>query len=148
MKSLLQKQEEVVAQFSQLTDWEIRYQKIIAMGKAIPELSDELRTEEAKVRGCQSQVWLHANLNDQGRMILRGDSDALIVKGLLAVLIAVYSDSLPEEVLQSPPHFLKDIGFEGNLSPNRANGLHAMIKQIQMFAMAFAYLKTSKQSPQ
>jgi len=110
------------------------------MGKALPELSEDLKTEQNIVKGCQSQVWLHATLNAQGQVVLQGDSDALIVKGLVALLLSVYSGSTPQEILSTPPEFLKALGFEGNLSPSRANGLHSMLKQIKNYAMAFDYL--------
>ena len=139
--SLKQRADRVIAEFSKLTAWEDRYKKIIEMGKAMPDLPDSLRTEESKVKGCQSQVWLHAKLNEQGEIEFQGDSDALLVKGLVAMLIQIYSKSLPEEILTTPPEFLKAIGFEGNLSPSRANGLFSMIKQIRYFATAFAMLK-------
>lgn len=139
--TLKQRSEQIIAEFSRLETWEDRYKKIIALGKKMPDLPDSLRTEESKVKGCQSQVWLHAKQNDQGEIIFQGDSDALLVKGLVAMLLEIYSGSTPEEILTTPPEFLKAIGFEGNLSPSRANGLFAMIKQIRYFATAFAMLK-------
>lgn len=138
--TLKQRSDQIVAEFSQLRTWEDRYKKIIALGKTIPDLPDSLRTEESKVKGCQSQVWLHARLNDQGEILFQGDSDALLVKGLVAMLLQIYSGSTPEEILSTPPEFLKAIGFEGNLSPSRANGLFSMIKQIRYFATAFSML--------
>jgi cysteine desulfuration protein SufE len=137
--TLLGRQDKIIAEFQSINGWEDRYKKIIEMGKALPELPENLKVEEAKVKGCQSQVWLHASLDASQRIVFQGDSDALIVRGLVALLLQVYSGSRPEEILASPPQFLKAIGFEGNLSPSRANGLFAMIKQIQMFAMAFQY---------
>lgn len=139
--SLKQRCDEIVAEFSKISDWEARYKKIIELGKSLPDLPENLRTEEAKVKGCQSQVWLHAKLNSQGEIEFQGDSDALLVKGLVALLLKIYSRSTPEEILATPPEFLKAIGFEGNLSPSRANGLFSMIKQIRYFATAFAMLK-------
>ncbi|PIS11816.1 MAG: Fe-S metabolism protein SufE [Bdellovibrio sp. CG10_big_fil_rev_8_21_14_0_10_47_8] len=132
--------------FQNLNSWEDRYKKIISMGKSLPDLPDTLRTEESKVKGCQSQVWLHAKLNSQGDIEFQGDSDALLVKGLVALLLQIYSGVTPEEILSTPPDFLKAIGFEGNLSPSRANGLFAMIKQIRYFATAFAMLKKQNQA--
>lgn len=141
MSDLKSRQQQVIQDFQAISNWEERYKKIIAMGKALPDLSEDKRTEEAKVKGCQSQVWLHAKLNDQGAIIFEGDSDALIVKGLVAMLLKIYSGSTPEEILTTPPEFLKALGFEGNLSPSRANGLFSMIKQIRYFATAFAMLQ-------
>lgn len=139
--SLKERSDKIVTEFSKLSGWEDRYKKIIELGKGLSDLPEELRTEESKVKGCQSQVWLHAKLNDQGEIIFQGDSDALLVKGLVALLLKIYSGSTPEEILTTPPEFLKTIGFEGNLSPSRANGLFSMIKQIRYFATAFAMLK-------
>jgi cysteine desulfuration protein SufE len=144
--TLKEREAQLIQEFSKISSWEDRYKKIIELGRVLPDLPESLRTEESKVKGCQSQVWLHARLSEQGAMELQGDSDALIVKGLVAVLLKVYSGSMPEEVLAASPGFLKTLGFEGNLSPSRANGLFAMIKQIQMFAMAFRYLQTSQKN--
>jgi cysteine desulfuration protein SufE len=141
--SLQSRQDQIVQEFQKLATWEDRYKKIIEMGRALPDLPESKKTEESKVKGCQSQVWLHASLGDQGEVILEGDSDALIVKGLVALLLKVYSGSKPQEILQINPQFLKAIGFEGNLSPSRANGLFAMLKQIQMFAFALQYATKS-----
>lgn len=144
--SLKQRSQNISEQFSRLQSWEDRYKKIIEMGKALPELPESLKTEDAKVRGCQSQVWLHAKLNDQGQIIFQGDSDALLVRGLVALLLQIYSGATPEEIMTTQPDFLKDIGFEGNLSPSRANGLFSMIKQIRYYATAFSLLKKQNQS--
>jgi cysteine desulfuration protein SufE len=144
MSTIHDRQNKVIADFSVHSQWEDRYKKIIEIGKALPEMAENLKTEQNIVKGCQSQVWLHAALNDQGQVMLQGDSDALIVKGLVALLLAVYSGATPEEILATPPEFLKALGFEGNLSPSRANGLHAMLKQIKNYALAFDYLLKSR----
>lgn len=136
-ETIKQRVDSLTREFTALNDWQDRYQKIIEKGKALPSLPDELKTEEAKVKGCQSQVWLHAHLDPNNRVIFRADSDALIVRGLLALLLSVYSESTPEEILKTPPHFFQHLGFQNHLSPSRANGLQAMVKQIQYFAMAF-----------
>lgn len=112
----------------------------------MPDLPEEMRTEDVKVKGCQSQVWLHARLNPKGEIEFQGDSDALLVKGLVALLLKVYSGSTPEEIMTTPPDFLKAIGFEGNLSPSRANGLFSMLKQIRYYATAFGLLKSQNQA--
>lgn len=138
------KQNKLIQDFSALEQWEDRYKKIIDLGKSLPEMPEALKTEQNMVKGCQSQVWLHASLNDQGQMVLQGDSDALIVKGLVALLLQVYSGAAPADVLATPPEFLKALGFEGNLSPSRANGLHSMLKQIKLYATAFDYLLKTK----
>jgi|SRR5437868_8575729 len=144
MSLISERQNKMIQDFSGLKDWEDRYKRIIEMGRQLPDMPEDLKNEQNKVRGCQSQVWLHAELDNQGRMIIHGDSDALIVKGLVALLLKVYSGANPEDILQSPPEFLKALGFEGNLSPSRANGLHAMLKQIRLYATAFAYVLKSK----
>ncbi|AHZ84458.1 SufE family protein [Bdellovibrio bacteriovorus] len=142
--TIQEKQNKVIQDFSALAQWEDRYKKIIDMGKALPEMPESLKTEQNVVKGCQSQVWLSASLNDQGQVHLQGDSDALIVKGLVGLLLNVYSGATPSEILATPPEFLKALGFEGNLSPSRANGLHSMLKQIKLYATAFDYLLKTK----
>ncbi len=144
MASIQERQEQVIQEFSALTQWEDRYKKIIDLGKTLPELSEDLKTEQNIVKGCQSQVWLVAHLNEQGQVVLQGDSDALIVKGLVGLLLRVYSGATPSEILSTPPEFLRALGFEGNLSPSRANGLHSMLKQIKLYATAFEYLLKTK----
>ncbi|MBV2167825.1 MAG: SufE family protein [Bdellovibrio sp.] len=144
MASIKERQDQVIQEFSALTQWEDRYKKIIDLGKTLPELSEDLKTEQNIVKGCQSQVWLVAHLNEQGQVVLQGDSDALIVKGLVGLLLRVYSGATPSEILSTPPEFLRALGFEGNLSPSRANGLHSMLKQIKLYATAFEYLLKNK----
>lgn len=144
MSIVADRQNQIIQEFQGLRDWEDRYKKIIEMGRQLPDMPEELKTEENMVKGCQSQVWLHAQLTPQGEMTLLGDSDAMIVKGLVAMLLRVYSGVNPNEILQTPPEFLKTLGFEGHLSPSRANGLHAMLKQIRLYAAAFAYVLNSK----
>lgn len=142
---IAERQTQIIKEFSASEDWEGRYKRIIDLGKSLPDMDAALKTEQNIVKGCQSQVWLSASLNEKNEMVLQGDSDALIVKGLVALLLRVYSGAAPAEVLQSPPEFLKALGFEGNLSPSRANGLHSMLKQIRLYATAFDYLiKTKK----
>ncbi len=135
--TLSERQKQIVAEFAGLHDWEERYKKLIEIGKSLPELPDAKKLEDFKVKGCQSQVWMHARLED-GRIIFEGDSDALLVRGLVALLLRVYSDATPTEILNTPPEFVKQIGLESKLSPSRANGLFSMIKQIKFYAMAFS----------
>lgn len=144
MSIVAEHQKQIVAEFQSLQDWEDRYKKIIEMGRQLPEMPEELKTDDNKVKGCQSQVWLHAQLSPEGKIILQGDSDAMLVKGLVAVVLRVYSGGSPQEILQTPPDFLKTLGFESHLSPSRANGLHAMLKQIRLYATAFAYVLNSQ----
>lgn len=144
MNQIQARQEALVQEFEALASWEDRYKKLIELGRKLADMPEELKTESNKVKGCQSQVWLFAKLNEQGEMLLWGDSDALLVKGLVAVLLRVYSGAKPEEILQTPPEFLKTLGFESHLSPSRANGLHSMLKQIKFFATAFQYYLQNK----
>ncbi len=131
------RQQAIVEEFSSLSGWEDRYKKIIQIGKELPELPEELYQEKFLVKGCQSQVWLHASLNEEGRMILKADSDAMIVKGLVSLLLRAYSGLPPKEVLTTPPNFIEELGFKESLSPSRANGFLSMIKQTMLYAQAF-----------
>lgn len=140
--------EKVKILFEQCKDWETKYTKLISLGKSLSDLDPLLKTEQALVKGCQSQVWLHAFLNDQGKMEIRGDSDAILVKGLVALLIQVYSEATPDEILATPPDFIQSIGFKEHLSPSRTNGLFSMIKQIQLFAQAFIMIRRSMKKPE
>lgn len=137
--SVKDEQNKIVEQFSQIIDWEDKYSLLIKMGKDLGELDSDIKTDKNKISGCQSQVWMHAKLED-GKMIIFGDSDAMIVKGLVALLVKVYSNQKPEDILSSPPKFLSEIGIDKHLSPTRKNGLGAMLKQIQLFALAFKTL--------
>lgn len=134
---VIERQKKLVTEFTGLPSWEDRYKRLIEYGKALAPLKKEYYDEKFKVRGCQSQVWLHAEPMDGRRVRFVADSDALIVKGLAALLVQVYSEAKPEEILSASPQFLKDLGFEGHLSPSRANGLYAMLKQILYYATAF-----------
>ena len=139
-----QRQEKLIEEFSRIPSWEDRYKRVIEKGKSLPALPQELYDEKYKVKGCQSQVWLHAGVSPAGDVELKGDSDALIVKGLVALLLEVYSSAKPEEILTARADFLKDLGFEGNLSPSRANGLYAMLRQILYYATAFQALARAR----
>lgn len=139
LEMMAERQQQIIAEFSGLADWEARYKKLIDLGKSLPVLPDDKKTEDFKVKGCQSQVWIHATQND-GRVIFQADSDALLVRGLVALLLRVYSDATPQEILQTAPDFVKEIGLESKLSPSRANGLFSMIKQMKYYAMAFQSL--------
>jgi cysteine desulfuration protein SufE len=136
MSTIVERQKQVVAEFNGLNDWEDRYKKLIELGKALPNLPENKKLEDYKVKGCQSQVWMHARL-DHGQVVFEADSDALLVRGLVALLLRVYSGATPAEILATPPDFVKEIGLESKLSPSRANGLFSMIKQMKFYAMAF-----------
>lgn len=129
-------QEQLVKEFGELENWDEKYAKIIKLGKELSPLHEDFKIEKNKIEGCQSQVWLHANIKND-KMIIEADSDAMIVKGLVALLIKVYSDHKPVEILNSSPEFLQKIGIDKHLSPTRKNGLGAMLKQIQLFAFTF-----------
>ncbi len=137
--SLRERQDRIVAEFAKFTGWEDRYKKLIELGKTLPDLPEEKKTEEAKVKGCQSQVWMHARFHD-GRVIFEADSDAILVRGLVALLLQVYSDAPPDEIISTPPDFVREIGLETKLSPSRSSGLFSMIKQMKFYAMAFKAL--------
>lgn len=133
------KAQEMVSIFAKVSDWEQKYEKLIELGKAWPGITDDLKNEDLKVKGCQSQVWIKAELKD-GKIYFIGDSDAIIVRGLVALVLSVYSGQTPADVLKYDASFLKDIGLDSGLSPSRTNGLYSMIKQIKYYATAFAYL--------
>ena len=141
--SVAKEQNIIVEKFAELEEWDDKYSLLIKMGKALGELDPEIKIEKNKISGCQSQVWMHAKLEDN-KMLIFGDSDAMIVKGLVAMLIQVYSNQKPEDILSSPPEFLNKIGIDKHLSPTRKNGLGAMLKQIQLFALAFKTLASKK----
>lgn len=134
--SVKEVQKEIVEEFLFLPDWEEKYGEIIRLGRKLPEYPEELRDDKYKVKGCQSQVWLHPEFKN-GKIYFDADSDAMIVKGLIALLMRVYNERTPQEIIDNPPNFLSEIGIDNHLSPTRKNGLGAMMKQIQMYAVAF-----------
>jgi cysteine desulfuration protein SufE len=137
--SFLEIKEQLGEQFSRLPSWEQRYQLMIQLGKEMELYPEEFRLEDFKVKGCQSQVWLHASwIPEDGTIKLRADSDALIVKGIIAILVKLYDQQTPKTILLNPPDFLKEWGITSHLSMGRSNGLVAMIKQIKLYALAFA----------
>ena len=137
MTSISEVQKDLVEQFKKFATWEDRYKKIVELGKDLAPYPEEFRTEDFRVRGCQSQVWLYPKLNSDGTVLFLADSDAVIVRGLVSLLLRVYSNRTPDEILSTPADFLKELGFESHLSPSRSNGLYAMLKQIIFYAMAF-----------
>jgi cysteine desulfuration protein SufE len=130
-------QDEIISEFSLLTDWMDRYQYLIDLGKQLPELPDDKKNEANKVQGCQSQVWLIAEMKDD-RLHFSGISDASIVSGLIAVLLRVYSDRYPLDIMNSKPTFIGAIGFDQHLSPTRSNGLHSMLSAIYDHARIYS----------
>lgn len=133
---ITQRVEKLVEEFNKFNDWEDRYMHLISKGKQMPSLPEELYLDEFKVKGCQSQVWLIPELKE-GRVFFKADSDAAIVKGIVSILVGVYSDATPDEILATKPDFLDTIGLRQHLSMSRANGLSSMIKQISMYALAY-----------
>ena len=129
-------QDEIIAEFSDFDDWMDRYQMLIDMGNEQPPLADQYKTEQNLIDGCQSRVWLQADLVD-GKLQFRAESDALIVKGIVALLVRVLSDHTPQEILDADLYFIDRIGLREHLSPTRSNGLGAMLKQMKMYALAF-----------
>lgn len=131
--------EHLVDRFNQMDSWEERYKEIINIGRKTQGIEEEKQQEKFRVKGCQSQVWLIPSLND-GKIFFLGDSDAVLVKGIISVLLEVYSGHSPEDILKTSPDFLRRIGITEHLSMNRSNGLASMAKQIQMYAVAFKSL--------
>ncbi|EGN56215.1 Fe-S metabolism protein SufE [Hallella multisaccharivorax DSM 17128] len=136
MKSINELQDEVIAEFSDFDDWMDRYQMLIDLGNDLDALSDKYKTEQNLIDGCQSRVWLQCDDVD-GRLVFTADSDALIVKGIIALLIQVLSGHTPKEILDADLYFIDRIGLREHLSPTRSNGLLAMVKQIKAYALAY-----------
>ncbi|MCB9091018.1 MAG: SufE family protein [Halobacteriovoraceae bacterium] len=141
--SISNKIEEVTGQFDLHQKWEDRYKELINFGKQMPPLEDAQRVEKYMVKGCQSQVWLIPELRD-GKIYFQGDSDALIVKGILGLLVKVYSGETPDTILKDRAEFLKDIGIYEHLSMNRTNGLASMLKTIKLYATAYKAMLESQ----
>lgn len=139
MTSIVEKQAGIVKDFNRFSGWEGRYQHIIQLGKKLKPLADAHKTEENRVKGCQSMTWLYAYL-DQDKLVYEADSDAFIVRGIAAMLVSVYSGHRPEEILQAGTGFLNAIGLTQHLSQSRANGLAAMVRQFKNYAIAFQTL--------
>lgn len=131
-----EQQDEVIEEFSELDDWMDRYQLLIDLGEEQEPLPDNEKTEQNLIDGCQSRVWLVCDENN-GILTFRAESDALIVKGIVSLLIRVVSDHTPQEILDADLYFIREIGLTEHLSPTRSNGLLAMIKQMRMYALAF-----------
>ena len=129
-------QDEIVDEFSMFDDWMQRYEYIIELGKTLPIIDELYKTEENIINGCQSKVWLHAEkIND--KIIFTADSDAILTKGIIAILIRTFSNQKAADILEANTDFIDEIGLKEHLSPTRANGLVSMIKKIKMYALAF-----------
>ena len=129
-------QQEIADEFSEVDDWMDRYSMIIDMGNSLPEISEELKTPDRLIEGCQSRVWLDGNLDADGKVEFTADSDTIIVKGIIAMLIKVLNGHTPREIIDADLHFINDIGLAEHLSPTRSNGLLAMLKQMKAYALA------------
>ena len=129
-------QKEIIEEFSYFEDWEQRYEYLIELGKSLKELPDDKKTEDRVIKGCQSTVWLDANMNGD-KIDFDADSDAILPKGMAALLVRIYNHQSPKDILDSNTDFIYEIGLQEFLSPTRANGLLAMIKQFKFFAIAF-----------
>ncbi len=127
---------EIVDEFAIFTDWMDKYEYIIELGKGVPAIAENEKTEDNLIKGCQSRVWLSCRVED-GKLYFAADSDAIITKGIISLLIRVYNGQAPADILANEPEFIGEIGLQENLSPTRANGLVSMIKQIRIYAMAY-----------
>jgi cysteine desulfuration protein SufE len=129
-------QDELIDEFSMFEDWMERYEYMIELGKSLPLIDTRYKTDENIIKGCQSKVWLHSEFKND-KVIFSADSDAIITKGIVAILVRVFSNQSPQEILSANTDFIDTIGLKEHLSPTRANGLVSMIKQIKMYALAY-----------
>jgi cysteine desulfuration protein SufE len=129
-------QNDIIDEFSMFEDWEERYQYMIDLGKTLPLIEDQYKTEDNIIKGCQSKVWVHANMQDN-KVNFTADSDAIITKGIIAILIRTFSNQHPNAIIEANTDFIDKIGLKEHLSPTRANGLVSMIKQIKLYAIAY-----------
>ncbi|MCF6213296.1 MAG: SufE family protein [Flavobacteriaceae bacterium] len=133
-------QEEIIDTFSMFDDWMERYEYLIELGKSLDPIKPEYQTEDNLIKGCQSKVWLHADLCE-GKIIYTAASDAILTKGIIALLLRVFSNKTPQEIIDADTFFIDKIGLKEHLSPTRANGLLSMVKQIKLYALAFQVKK-------
>ena len=136
MNEVIKSQDEIIEEFMFLDDWMDRYQYIIDLGRELEPLSDEEKIESNKIKGCQSQVWFVPGISGE-RLIFRAISDAAIVSGLIAVLIKIYSNKKPKDIVEAPVNFIKSLGLDQHLSPTRSNGLASMMKAIKNYAIQY-----------
>lgn len=129
-------QNDIIEEFSMFDDWMQRYEYMIELGKSLPLIDEQYKTDENLIKGCQSKVWVHAELKDN-KIVFTADSDAIITKGIVAILIRVFSNQQPKDIIEANTNFIDEIGLKEHLSPTRANGLVSMIKQIKMYAIAY-----------
>ena len=136
MASIKEIQEDIIDEFSMFEDWEERYQYMIDLGKTLPLIDEQYKTDDHIIKGCQSKVWVHAQM-DEDKVAFTADSDAIITKGIIAILIRVFSNQHPKDIIEADTDFIDKIGLKEHLSPTRANGLVSMIKQLKMYAIAY-----------
>ena len=136
MGTINEVQEEIVEEFSLFDDWMQRYEYMIELGKSLPLIDKQFKTDDNIIKGCQSKVWVHADL-EEDKLVFTADSDAIITKGIIAILIRVFSHQHPDAILEADTSSIDKIGLKEHLSPTRANGLVSMIKQLKMYAIAF-----------
>jgi cysteine desulfuration protein SufE len=129
-------QDEIIDEFAMFDDWDDRFQYVIDLGKGLPLVEEQYKTDDNIIKGCQSKVWLHANEKDE-KIFFTADSDAIITKGIIAVLIRTFSNQKPRDILDANIDFIDHIGLKEQLSPTRANGLVSMVKQIKLYALGF-----------
>jgi cysteine desulfuration protein SufE len=129
-------QKDIIDEFSMFDNWEDRYQYMIDLGKSLPLIDPKFKTEDHIIKGCQSKVWVHADMDDE-KVKFTADSDAIITKGIIAILIRVFSNQHPKAIIEANTDFIDQIGLKEHLSPTRANGLVSMIKQLKMYAIAY-----------
>lgn len=129
-------QNEIIDEFSMFDDWMERYEYMIELGKSLPLIDEASKTDDNLIKGCQSKVWVSAKLEDS-KIVFSADSDAIITKGIIAILIRVFSNQTPQAIIEADTDFIDEIGLKEHLSPTRANGLVSMIKQIKMYAIAY-----------
>lgn len=135
--SLKEKQEEIIEEFSMFDDWMDKYELIISKGKELDSFPEEHRKDENLIKGCQSKLWLHAEHNDN-KIHFYADADAIIAKGLVALMLEVFNDRTPQEILEEDIYFIEKIGLKHHLSPTRSNGLLSLLKQIKLYAYAYS----------
>ncbi len=136
MSNIKEIQEEIVDEFAMFEDWMQRYEYMIELGKSLPLIDNQYKTDDYIIKGCQSKVWVHADMEDD-KVVFTADSDAIITKGIIAILIRAFSNQKPKDIIDAKTDFIDEIGLKEHLSPTRANGLVSMIKQLKMYAIAY-----------
>ena len=130
-------QQNLIQDFSFFEDWTQRYEYMIELSKSLEKMDEQMKNDKNIIKGCQSKVWLHAEFNE-GKIKFLADSEAIITRGIIAILLTIFNNRTPKEIIESDTNFIEKIGLKEHLSPNRANGLYSMIKQIKFYAIAFS----------